>query len=90
MRVISYFIIFVLAFLRVTEGSYVGLQRVTMLHMSQNAFRYSSQPVTCTEMRLDTDSLYRRKSGSRHVHVEEQDNVCLVAPNNVLFTGIEN
>jgi hypothetical protein len=77
MNIVSYFI-FVLAFLRV------------MLHMYQEAFQYLSQPVTGTEMRLDTDSLYRKKCASRHVYVEEHGRACLVTPNNVLFTGREN
>ena len=51
-----------------------------MLHMSQNAFQYLLQPVTCTEMRLDTDSLYRTKCGSRLVYDDEQDKVCLFTP----------
>jgi hypothetical protein len=59
-----------------------------MLHMSQDAFWYMSQPANT--LAVDTDRVYRKKSVSRHVYVEEKDKVCLVTPNTVLFTGIEN
>jgi hypothetical protein len=61
-----------------------------MLHMSQNAFQYLSQPVAYTEMRLDADTLYRKKSRSRHLYVELQDKVRLVIPKKALLTGREN
>jgi hypothetical protein len=80
MRIVSCFIAYICL------RSY-GLQNLTMLHMSQDAFQYMSQPANV--LALDTDSVYRKKSVSRHVYVEEQDKVHLVAPNSFLFTGRE-